>query len=172
MAKAIFLDRDNTLIYDSGYIHKPEDVKVLETVPEALILAKESGFLLIVVSNQSGIGRGYYSEKDFHMVNRKIDEILSRYGVKIDAYYFCPHRPDEGCSCRKPEPEMVRRASKDFNIELERSYVIGDKDIDVELARRAGCRLGLKVGTEDFPNLLDAVKFILEDYEKAFGRDR
>jgi D-glycero-D-manno-heptose 1,7-bisphosphate phosphatase len=172
MTKAIFFDRDNTLIYDSGYIHKPEDVVVLESVPEALLLAKSKGFLLIVVSNQSGIGRGYFSENEFHKVNRRIDEILLSYGVKIDAYYFCPHRPDEGCRCRKPEPGMVERASRDFNIDLRRSYVIGDKDIDVELARKAGCRLGLKVGTQRFPYLIDAVKFIMEDYEKAFGSNR
>ncbi len=166
--KAIFLDRDNTLIHDEGYIHRPEDVRLKETVPQALKLAKERGFLLVVVSNQSGIGRGYFGEGDFHAVNRRVDELLSRYGVGIDAYYFCPHRPDEGCSCRKPEPGMVLRASSELNIDLKRSYVIGDKETDVELSKRAGCRMGIKVGTEEFPTLLDAVNFILEDYEKAF----
>ncbi|WP_457679632.1 D-glycero-alpha-D-manno-heptose-1,7-bisphosphate 7-phosphatase [Thermovibrio sp.] len=161
--KAVFLDRDNTLIYDPGYIHQPEKVVLLEGVGEGLRLLKEAGFLLIVVSNQSGIGRGYYREKDFWAVNKKLQELLKPYGVQIDDFFFCPHRPDEGCSCRKPGTLMVELAAKKWGIEVSESFVIGDKKSDLELAFNAGCKGGIKVGTFPFENFLKAAKFILEE---------
>jgi len=161
LKKAVFLDRDNTLIEDEGYIHEPEKVKLLPGVGEGLKLLKEKGFLLIVVSNQSGIGRGYYKEEDFHAVNRKLQELLKPYGVQIDDFFFCPHKPEENCSCRKPKPGMVLEAEKKWKIDLKESYVIGDKDIDVLLAINSGCKLGLKVGSKKFPKFLDCVRFII-----------
>ncbi len=159
--KAVFIDRDNTLIEDPGYIHKPEDVKLLNGVPEGLKKLRSAGFLLIVVSNQSGIGRGYYGEEDFHAVNRKLQELLLPYGVWIDAFYFCPHKPGDGCSCRKPGTGMVERAAKEWNIDVTKSYVVGDKDSDVELALRAGCKCGIKVGVPPFETLFEAALHIL-----------
>jgi D-glycero-D-manno-heptose 1,7-bisphosphate phosphatase len=159
--KAIFLDRDNTLIEDEGYIHEPEKVRLLPGVPEGLRLLKEHGYLLIVVSNQSGIGRGYFKEEDFHAVNKKLQELLKPYNVQIDDFFFCPHRPEDGCNCRKPKTGMIEKAIKKWNIDVSESFVIGDKDIDVQLAINAGCKSGIKVGTEIFPDFLKASKYII-----------
>ena len=163
MKKAIFLDRDNTLIEDEGYIHKPEKVKLLPGVGEGLKLLKKLGYLLIVVSNQSGIGRGYFKEEDFHKVNSRLQELLKSYGVQIDDFFFCPHKPEDNCNCRKPKTGMIEKASKKWNINVKESYVIGDKDIDVLLAENAGCKKGLKVGGKEFPTFLDAAKYIFEN---------
>lgn len=162
MKKAIFLDRDNTLIYDPGYIHEADKVRLLEGVGEGLKLLKEKDFLLIVISNQSGIGRGYFTEKEFWEVNRKLQELLKPFRVQIDDFFFCPHRPDEGCLCRKPRPYLLKEAAKKWNVNLAKSYVIGDKDSDVELALNGGCRGGIKVGALPFNTFLKAVSFILE----------
>jgi len=162
MRKAVFLDRDNTLIYDEGYIHEAEKVVLLDGVVEGLKLLREAGYLLIVISNQSGIGRGYYTEKEFWEVNEKIQELLKPYGLKIDDFFFCPHRPDEGCRCRKPETLLVELAAKKWNVNLEESYTIGDKESDVYLGVKAGCRGGIMVGTPPFKTLLDAARFIVK----------
>ncbi|WP_456395523.1 D-glycero-alpha-D-manno-heptose-1,7-bisphosphate 7-phosphatase [Desulfurobacterium sp.] len=140
MQKAVFLDRDNTLIEDSGYIHEPNKVKLLPGVGEGLKLLKEAGFLLIVISNQSGIGRGYFKEEDFHAVNKKLNQLLERYNVQIDDFLFCPHKPDERCSCRKPEIGLLLKAAEKWNINLKESFMIGDKISDIEAGNRAGCK--------------------------------
>ena len=159
--KAVFLDRDNTLIEDEGYIHEPEKVRLLPRVPERLRLLKEHGYLLIVVSNQSGIGRGYFKEEDFHAVNRKLQELLKPYNVQIDDFFFCPHKPEDGCNCRKPKTGMIEKAVKKWNIDVSESFVIGDKDIDVQLAINAGCKGGVRVGVEFFSSFLEASKCII-----------
>ena len=161
MKKAVFLDRDNTLIKDDGYIHEPKKVELLPTVPEGLKLLKKANYLLIVVSNQSGIGRGYFEEKDFHAVNERLQELLKPHGVQIDDFFFCPHRPDENCNCRKPKTGMVEKAAKKWNIDLSKSFVIGDKEIDVMLAFNAGCKWGILVGSETFQDFLSAARQIL-----------
>ncbi|RKQ60322.1 D-glycero-D-manno-heptose 1,7-bisphosphate phosphatase [Thermovibrio guaymasensis] len=161
MRKAVFLDRDNTLIYDPGYIHEVDKVKLLDGVGEGLKLLKEAGYLLIVVSNQSGIGRGYFTEREFWEVNYRLQELLEHFNVQIDDFFFCPHRPGEGCKCRKPGTLMVEKAVEKWKIDVKESFVIGDKDIDVELAFRAGCRGGIKVGVPCFENFLKAASFIV-----------
>jgi D-glycero-D-manno-heptose 1,7-bisphosphate phosphatase len=166
LKRAAFLDRDNTLIYDPGYIHEPEKVELLEGVPEGLKLLKERGFLLIVVSNQSGIGRGYFKEEDCWAVNRKLQELLKPYDVQIDGFYFCPHKPSEKCNCRKPKTLLVEKAARDFGVSVSESVVIGDKDSDVEMGFRAGCRLAVKVGASPFDNFLKAVEFVLSSTQE------
>ncbi len=164
MKKAAFLDRDNTLIYDPGYIHEPEKVFLLEGVSEGLKLLKDNGYLLIVVSNQSGIGRGYFEEKDFWAVNNKLQELLKPFNVQIDAFYFCPHKPDDNCNCRKPKIELALKVAKDLNIDLKNSVMIGDKDSDVEFGFNAGMKCSLKVGSYPFDNFLKAAQFVVENY--------
>jgi len=163
--RAVFLDRDNTLIFDPGYIHEAEKVRLLKGVGEGLRLLKEAGYLLIVVSNQSGIGRGYFTEKEFWEVNKRLNELLKPFGVQIEDFFFCPHRPEEGCRCRKPETAMVETAAQKWKVDLKESFVIGDKESDVELAFRAGCRGGIRVGAPPFENFLKAARFILEGGE-------
>lgn len=138
--KAVFLDRDGTIIYDVGYPKDPEQVQLLPGVIEALNSLKKHRFKLIIVSNQSGIGRGILTLNEVEQVNRHVVSILGRNGISIDATYYCPHAPEERCSCRKPSPEMLLRAAKDLRLDLDRSFLIGDKLSDIEAGKRAGCK--------------------------------
>ena len=135
----MFLDRDGTLVTDRGYTHRVEDYALLPGVPEALRRLAGAGFALAVVTNQSGIGRGYYDEAAFHAFQRHLSADLARRGVVLETSFFCPHLPDAGCACRKPAPGMLERARRELGADLARSWVIGDHRSDVELAARAGC---------------------------------
>lgn len=134
MKKAIFLDRDGTLIEDVGFLHEIKKLKIFPFTGEALSILKDAGFLLIVVTNQSGIGRGFFTETQMQQIHERIQQSLSK---KIDAFYFCPHLPTENCDCRKPNTGMIEQAIKDFSIDAESSWTIGDKAIDVELGVNA-----------------------------------
>ncbi len=138
MEKAIFLDRDGTLNEDSGYTYRPESFSLLPGVAEGLVRLK--GYKLFIVTNQSGIGRGYYSEEDMHEYNRRMLLELERWGIRIEKIYFCPHTPEEGCDCRKPSPKFLMQAQQEYSIDLGLSYVIGDHPGDILLAHNAGCR--------------------------------
>ena len=134
-SKAVFLDRDGTLNEDPGYLGNPEEVKLYPGTGQVLFKLKKSGYFLIVISNQSGIARGLISESDVINVNNKINELLSEFDVQIDAFYFCPTHPDfnsdEECKCRKPSPELVFSAAREFNIDLSKSFFIGDSVSDI-----------------------------------------
>jgi D-glycero-D-manno-heptose 1,7-bisphosphate phosphatase len=140
--KAVFLDRDGTLNEDPGYIGNPKDVKLFPRTGEALFNLSKSGFKLIVISNQSGIGRGIITKDDVENVNRKINEILKIDKVQIDAFYYCPAHPDfsteSESKCRKPSPYLVFLASNENQINLEQSYFIGDSVSDIECGNNAG----------------------------------
>lgn len=138
--KAAFLDRDGTLIEEVNYLSRVEDLRIFPYTFEALTLLKDAGFLLIVVTNQSGIGRGVYDEASMHKIH---DAMQMQLDNLIDAFYFCPHLPCDGCSCRKPMLGMLESASKDFPIDMVGSWMIGDKKIDVETARNAGMKSGM-----------------------------
>jgi len=147
---AVFLDRDGTIIDELGYLGDPDKVVLYPGVHDALMLLKEAGYLLLIVTNQSGIARGYFSLEDSVAVNLKLLQILSDLGVALDGFYFCPHLPDDGCPCRKPAPGMVQKAETDFNINLSNSWIIGDTDKDVLLGYEAGIRpLLVKTGKQD-----------------------
>jgi len=134
---AAFIDRDGTLIEEVNFLSKVEDLSVFPYTPEALSLLKAHGFLIVVVTNQSGIGRSIYSEADMHAVH---DAIQKRLDGMIDAFYFCPHLPDAGCKCRKPGLGMLQNAGQEFSIDMAQSWMIGDKRIDVETGMNAGIR--------------------------------
>ncbi len=133
--KAIFLDRDGTIIEDVNYLNRFEDIKLTPFAKEGLQILKECGFKLIVVSNQSGIGRGYFGEDFVKKTHKVINDML---GGLIDDFYFCPHKPDDNCSCRKPKTGMIDRAIEKFGIDRNKSFVVGDKESDVELGLNAG----------------------------------
>ncbi|WP_035588853.1 D-glycero-alpha-D-manno-heptose-1,7-bisphosphate 7-phosphatase [Hippea jasoniae] len=133
--KAVFLDRDGTIIEDVNYLSRLEDVKLIKGTNEAIELLKNNGYKVIVVSNQSGVGRGYFTESFVRKTHEYINTLLNN---KIDAFYFCPHKPEDNCSCRKPKTGMIDEAVKHFNIDKENSFVIGDKESDVELGINAG----------------------------------
>lgn len=144
--RPVFLDRDGTLIVEKGYLSDPDQVTLEHSVIEGLTLLHDNGHPLIVVSNQSGIGRGKYTEADARRVNARVDELLRRDGIEMLAWYICPHAPDVACVCRKPLPGMPFEASREWGIRLPGSYVIGDKRIDLELADAIG-GIGILVTT-------------------------
>jgi D-glycero-D-manno-heptose 1,7-bisphosphate phosphatase len=135
-----FIDRDGTLIEEVNFLSRVEDLRVFPYTAEAIGRLKERGFLIVVVTNQSGIGRRLYDEAAMRAIH---DEMQKRLEHSIDAFYFCPHLPDAGCDCRKPNLGMLREAEKRFQIDLAGSWMIGDKKIDVETGFNAGIRTAM-----------------------------
>jgi D-glycero-D-manno-heptose 1,7-bisphosphate phosphatase len=185
-SRAVFIDRDGTLNEDIGYVSAPDELVIYPWAAEAVRLINESGLLTVVITNQSGIARGMYSEATLGSIHSRMIEELARKGARIDAVYYCPHHPDVGdaryrtaCECRKPRTGMLDRAAREHDVDLARSFVIGDKASDIKLAENAGARAALVLtgyGRETFAhpdhwpcapefvaeNLLEAVKRILE----------
>jgi D-glycero-D-manno-heptose 1,7-bisphosphate phosphatase len=153
MTSAVFLDRDGVINVDHGYVSTWEQFEFLAGVPEALRELQDAGYLLIVVSNQSGIGRGYYSEADLESLNQAIAQHLaSKVGVTLSGFYHCPHHPTEAegefrrqCDCRKPAPGMIRQAALDHGVDVKTSILVGDKDSDIAAGRAAGVARLFKV---------------------------
>ena len=155
MEKAIFLDRDGTINVDKGYVHKPEDFVFMAGAPEAIRQMNKFGYKVIVISNQSGIARGFFTSDDVVKLHEHINLELNKYGARIDAYYFCPHHPDYDmeCDCRKPKTGLIEQAVKDFNIDLTQSWMIGDKASDLECAGNIGLKAVLLLtgyGSKEF----------------------
>jgi len=145
--RAVFLDRDGTINIEKDYLHKIEDFEFIHGAPEAIKRLKDAGFLVIVVSNQSGVGRGYFDEQAVENLHHHIQSELADYGTLIDAFYFCPHHPDKGlgsykisCDCRKGNPGMLLQAAREYDIDLQGSFMVGDKLADIEAGKRAGCK--------------------------------
>lgn len=136
---ALFLDRDGTLIADPGYLRDPDEVVLLPGCAHVLREAKRRGYRLIIVSNQSGVGRGYYDEAALHRVQERVNDLFDAEGVRFDGVYFCIHAPEAGCECRKPRPGMLLGAARELDVDLARSVMIGDKISDVEAGKNAGC---------------------------------
>ena len=180
-AKAVFLDRDGTLIQNLHYGSDPLAIRLEEGVGEGLRLLKQEGFLLVVVTNQSGVARGYFTEEHVEEMNRRLAEMLEEEGASLDGIYYCPHHPDGGvphysiaCECRKPQPGMIRAASADLGIDPAQSWMVGDILDDIEAGNRVGCRgILVDVGTEGRPenperepeyiarDFLDAARYLL-----------
>jgi len=137
--RALFLDRDGTIIEDTGYIRDPDQVRLLPGAASALKALRENGWKLIVISNQSGIGRGLISVADAQAVHQRFLDLMSDAGVTITGSYFCPHAPNEGCNCRKPSPFLLQKASLEHSIDLSKSYMVGDRENDILSGRNAGC---------------------------------
>lgn len=156
--KAVLLDRDDTICPDVPHNGDPAKMHVYPYSGDAIRRLNENGFLVIVVTNQSGIGRGMYGVSDMEAVNAEMERQLAVSGASIDGIYFCPHRPDEGCACRKPGTDMGLRAISDYALDPSLCWMVGDKDADVEFGRRLGMR-SLKVGPGF--TLADAVDRIL-----------
>ncbi len=146
MRPAVFLDRDGTINEQMGYINHISRFKLLPRVADAIRMLNENNYLVVVVTNQSGPARGYFPIELVYEVNNYMKELLRKEGANIDAVYFCPHLPEDGCNCRKPKTGMIEMACKDLNIDLSLSYVIGDMCDDIELAKNAGIK-GIMVKT-------------------------
>ncbi len=140
MQSFVFLDRDGTLIEDTRYPHRPEHYRLFPGAIDALLQLRSKGYPLAIVTNQSGIGRGYFSEKDFHAFQAILLEDLRRGGIELEATLFCPHRPEDGCSCRKPKIGLLSRATQEFGADCTSSWFIGDSLADMQLAKNASCQ--------------------------------
>ncbi len=176
--RAVFLDRDDTINYDPGYLGDSNQVRLYPGVGEGLAKLKNVlGFRIIVISNQSGVTRGIITEEQVRSVNEKINDLLSKYGTKVDDFFYCPYHPDfdspELAECRKPSPKMIFDAAKKHNIDLTNSYFIGDQPTDVECGNRAGVKTILiknKIGQNEINNLQSPNKrpnFVAVDFLNA-----
>ncbi|MGE5618066.1 MAG: D-glycero-alpha-D-manno-heptose-1,7-bisphosphate 7-phosphatase [Sphingomonadaceae bacterium] len=189
MRKAVFLDRDGTLIRNHPFVCDPDGIELLDGVPEGLRLLKAAGYLLIVVTNQSGIARGFFTERQLAVMHRRLGAMLEERGAAIDGWYYCPHHPEgvvpryaRRCECRKPAPGLVLRGCGDFHVDPRSSWLIGDILDDVEAGKRVGTRaILIDLGTEGEPGrpertpdyvargFLEAARHILES-DPAVGR--
>ena len=145
--KAVFWDRDGVVLRDTGYMYRPEQIVFIPNVIQALKETHALGFLNIMVTNQSGVARGYFTLADMQLFHAAMSHQLLQFGVKLDAIYYCPHYPTgnnlefvKECKCRKPGTAMLEQAASDHNINFARSYMVGDKDLDVQCAKAAGVR--------------------------------
>jgi D-glycero-D-manno-heptose 1,7-bisphosphate phosphatase len=180
----VFFDRDGTLIEERNYLADPGGVVLLPGAAEAVRRAREAGFLAVVLTNQSGVGRGYFTMNEVEAVHRRLRELLAAEGAELDGIYVCPHAPEAGCNCRKPRTGLVQQAARELDVDIPRSWVIGDKAADLELARNAGMRAALvetgygASATEEqrrladvaAPGVLAAVGKILESAKAAKER--
>ena len=184
LSRAVFMDRDGTINEEVGYLSRLDQMKLFPRSAEAIRLLNREGIKVVVVTNQSGVARGYFGEDFVSEAHAFLQESLRREKAFIDAFYYCPHHPTEGafpyrqaCSCRKPEAGMLLRASRDLHIDLSRSYMVGDVMKDVRAGKKAGTKgilvktgygAGEKTDEDPVPDyvaadLLDAVNWILED---------
>lgn len=138
MSGGVFLDRDGTIIQEVGFLRDPKGVTLVPGASRAIRLINHLGLRAVVVSNQSGVARGYFPASVVEEINRRVGLMLKQEGAVLDGVYYCPHLPDEGCSCRKPEPGMLHKAAEELGIELSHSYMIGDKAADIGTIHRVG----------------------------------
>jgi D-glycero-D-manno-heptose 1,7-bisphosphate phosphatase len=167
LQKAAFLDRDGTLIEEVNFLARVEDMRLFPFTLEAVELLKKNNFLIVVITNQSGIGRGIFGESDMQAIH---DEIQTQLNGQIDAFYFCPHLPEENCACRKPKTQLIEHARADFAIDLENSWVIGDKKLDIETGFNARTKTALVLtgyGRKTFENLTEKPDLIAENLLEA-----
>jgi D,D-heptose 1,7-bisphosphate phosphatase len=178
--KAVFLDRDGTLLRERGYLSRPKNFHFYKSVFPALRLLQKNGYKLVIITNQSGIGRGYFSETQLKRVHDALRLSLRKKGVRIDRIYYCPHVPNAGCACRKPRPGMIQKAKRDLNIDLSSSYLIGDQTRDIQLAQnvrvkgilvltgfgRSARREAAKHSTKVATNLMTAGRWIVDDAQR------
>lgn len=138
--KAVFLDRDGVINYDTSYVHDVADFKYISGSKEGLKRLAEAGYKLFIITNQSGIGCGYYTMEDTEKLHKYMLADLAKDGIKIEKIYICPHRSDENCKCRKPNPYFVLQAQKEFDIDLSKSFFVGDRDVDIGCGKNAGVK--------------------------------
>ncbi len=178
---AVFLDRDGTINKEVAYLSSPDQLELLSGAARGIRLLREAGFIIVVVTNQSGVARGFFDEEKVRRVNKALETMLLQQGAIVDAWYYCPHHPGAGeppyrktCSCRKPSPGMVEQACRDLAINLSRSYVVGDNISDMGLARNCGTKAvlvrtghGKKVLEKAAGELSEPVDFVAKDLLEA-----
>lgn len=169
MNRAVFIDRDGTMNRDVPYCSRPEDFELLHGVAQGIRLLNEHGFKVVVVTNQSGIARSYFTEQMLNKISDKMRAELAKRGAYLDAIYYCPHHPNENCDCRKPKPMLILKAAAEHEIALNDSFLIGDKAHDVEAGYVAGCRTILISPTCTLETLPNPAKpnFVARDFLEA-----
>jgi histidinol-phosphate phosphatase family protein len=173
MNRALFLDRDGTVIEELGYLSDPEKVRLLPDAAETLAWLQSQGWKLFIVSNQSGVGRGFITPERMNAVQSRFLEVMRSRGVEMSASYLCVHSPDEECECRKPSDYFLRRAAKEFEIDLGASWMIGDREGDILCGRNAGCstiwlRNGLFTVPDHLPTLAVDNWLEIRDHLRTF----
>ncbi|MET3698279.1 D-glycero-D-manno-heptose 1,7-bisphosphate phosphatase [Bacillus oleivorans] len=175
MKPAVFLDRDGVinevLTKRVKFVNHPSQLYLLPGVEQAILAFNQAGLKVFVVTNQGGVGLGFMKEATLHQVHERLIEKLAKADAAIDDIAYCPHKPHEGCQCRKPEPGMLLNLADKHGIDLSKSYMVGDRDVDIIAGKRAGCTSILVAEGEHtdadatFPNLLDAAKWIIKDFD-------
>lgn len=155
--KAIFLDRDGTINVEKGYLYKTEEFEFMPDVFEALKMLQDLGYLLIIITNQSGIARGYYGEADFLYLTKWMLEKMRKEGIEIKDVFYCPHHPKGQCNCRKPAIGLFLQAIEKYNIDLSASYAIGDKIRDCAICGSTDCQ-GFLIGNNEKRRIIEDVK--------------
>lgn len=178
-SKALFLDRDGVINHDYGYVHLAQDFHLIDGVIELTQFAVQNGFRIIVITNQAGIGRGFYSEADFDALTEYMKSLFNSEGVNIDEVYFAPTHPEFGLGIylrddpnRKPNPGMLLQAKKDFNIDLKTSILIGDKESDLEAGLRAGVGTNILFSPDCDSISSDCIKSHIHTFQEAFEHFR
>ena len=148
MNRAVFLDRDGTIVEDVDYMFSPDQIRFIGGACEAIKLLNDANYKVIIISNQSGVARGKLDEAALQAIDKSIKKLILSSGAYIDASYYCPHHPHEGsgsyrqeCECRKPSPGMIKRSAREHNIDLKNSYMVGDKETDIKAGKNAGCKV-------------------------------
>jgi D,D-heptose 1,7-bisphosphate phosphatase len=166
---AVFVDRDDTLIVDVGYCKDPDRIQLLPGVVEGLRKLSRAGIAIVVITNQSGIGRGFFTEDDLSAVHARLRTELEASGVTLQAIYYCPHLPEDGCSCRKPRPGLLLKAASEMDLNLKTCFMIGDRKLDLLAGRAAGTHTIL-VFNKDLRELTDMepiADFVVKDLVEA-----
>ena len=169
--KVVFIDRDGVINKEVGYLHKIRDFEFIDGVFDACLHFQKLGYSLIIITNQSGIARGYYSEDDFHLVNNWMIDQFENQGVSILDVFFCPHGPESTCDCRKPKPGMFNQANDKYNIDVGNSWMIGDKEADIQAANAAGIKNTILVKSgHEIDEASSKSQFILDSIKQAKTR--
>lgn len=162
--KAVFLDRDGVINVEKNYVHKIEDFEFMDGIFDLLRYFQEKGYLLIIITNQAGIGRGYYTEEQFHILNTWMLKKFEEENIHITKVYYCPHHPKYGIGDykkdsfdRKPNPGMILRAKSEFNIDLENCILIGDKESDIQAGLNAGIKMNILINSERWFKILSTI---------------
>jgi D-glycero-D-manno-heptose 1,7-bisphosphate phosphatase len=136
--RALFVDRDGTLNPDLRYLKEADRLELCRGVGDSLSLAHDHGYLIVCVTNQSGVERGFYTDENVERIHGRLNELLRPYRARVDAFYYCPHAPDRGCECRKPGTGLFEQARRDWNIDFATSAVVGDRTLDIDAGRKLG----------------------------------
>ncbi len=171
MKRALFLDRDGTIIHDVGYLSDPDRIEFFPNVLEKISKIKKSGLMFFVVTNQSGIGRGYFDESVLTDIHDRLSRLMSDVDAGFDGLRYCPHSPNDDCPCRKPSPKMVHSLADEFDIDLKESFFIGDKVQDVITGINSGCRTVLILNDNPLDKFVSSEDWVDPDFVASTPAD-